>query len=251
MVSTSSTTRYAKAAGRVAVQAARRLGQRDAELVLDVEHRVVPGAVGDADPQVREAAGRAHVGEAHLLRARHRHDRPPGGLAEQRDERVQLVGQPDPGADAVAQARLDQRLGEAAVGEVVRGVDQAVARGVDQDVGELLLGGQVDPRRQAAEVAVHDVGPLRAGELLAGRAEQVDLLALRDEAGRRTPGDVVDHAEHRHHRGRQDRRLAGLVVEADVAAGDQDAERLGSRRRAHGWPRRTATSPPGPRASRS
>ena len=45
-----------------------------------------------------------------------------------------------------------------------------------------------------------------------------------DEAGRRTARDVVDHAEHRDHRRRQDRGLAGLVVEADVAAGDRDAE---------------------------
>ena len=37
------------------------------------------------------------------------------------------VRDPDPGPDAAAQARLDQRLGHAAVADVVRGVDQAVA----------------------------------------------------------------------------------------------------------------------------
>ena len=37
-------------------------------------------------------------------------------------------------------------------------------------------------------------------------------------------GDVVDDPEDRDHRRRQDRGLAGLVVEADVAAGHRDAE---------------------------
>ena len=87
-----------------------------------------------------------------------------------------------------------------------------------------LLGGEVDRGRQATEVAVHDVRPLAAGQLLAGLAEQQHGLALGHEAGARARGDVVDHAEGRHHRRRQDRGLAGLVVEADVAAGHRDAE---------------------------
>ena len=64
-------------------------------------------------------------------------------------------------------ARLGQRDREAAVGQVVRGVDEAVAAGVDEDLAEQLLGAEVDARRQAAEVAVHDVRPLAAGELVA------------------------------------------------------------------------------------
>jgi len=71
---------------------------------------------------------------------------------------------------------------------------------------------------------VHHARPLGAGELLTGRAEQEDLLAACLEAGRRALRDVVDHAEHGDDRRRQDRGLAGLVVEAHVAAGDRDAE---------------------------
>ena len=41
-----------------------------------------------------------------------------------------------------------------------------------QQLGEHLLGREVDLRRQPAEVAVDDVRPLRAGQLLAGLAEQ-------------------------------------------------------------------------------
>ena len=72
----------------------------------------------------------------------------------------------------MAQARLHQRLREAAVGEVV-GRGEHAGRG-DQQLAERPLGSEVDPRRQSAEVAVHDVGPLRAGQLLAGLAEQQD-----------------------------------------------------------------------------
>jgi hypothetical protein len=45
------------------------------------------------------------------------------------------------------------------------------------------------------------------------------------ERDRRTAGDVVDQAEHAHDRGGVDRLLRGLVVEADVAAGDRRAQR--------------------------
>ena len=69
-----------------------------------------------------------------------------------------------------------------------------------------------------------DVRPLRPGELLAGLAEVQHQLAGPGEARGRALGDVVDDAEHRDHRGGQDRGLAGLVVEADVAAGHRDAE---------------------------
>ena len=85
-------------------------------------------------------------------------------LGEQRDEQVHAVAlaqlvQPDPGTDAVAQAALDQGDGQAAVGQVVRGVDHAVAGGLDQDLAEHALGVQVHRWRQAAEVPVHDVRP--------------------------------------------------------------------------------------------
>ena len=107
---------------------------------------------------------------------------------------------------------------------VVRGAEHAVARAGHEDLAEQSLALQVDDGRQPAEVAVHVVRPLAAGELVAGVAQQVDQLAVELPADRRAPLDVVDHAEHADHRRRQDRRVAGLVVEGDVAAGDRDAE---------------------------
>ena len=44
------------------------------------------------------------------------------------------------------------------------------------------------------------------------------------KTGRDAPFHVVDHTEHADDRGRQDRRGPGLVVEADVAAGDRNAK---------------------------
>ena len=69
-----------------------------------------------------------------------------------------------------------------------------------------------------------DVGPRRPGQLLPRLAEQQHPVPGLAETGRRAAGDVLDDPEHGHHRGRQDRGLAGLVVEAHVAAGDRDAE---------------------------
>ena len=37
---------------------------------------------------------------------------------------------------------------------------------------------EVDRRRQPTEMIVHDVGPDRAGQLVAGLAQQQDLVAL-------------------------------------------------------------------------
>ena len=88
-----------------------------------------------------------------------------------------------------------------------------------------LLGGQVHQRRGAAEVAVHEGGPHSepdTSSVVVPRRNTSSAGGL--EARRRAIGDVLNDAEHRDHRGRQDRGLAGLVVEADVAAGDRDAE---------------------------
>ena len=148
----------------------------------------------------------AMVGERLEPLLGHGDDRARGRLGEQPHEGVAL--EPDGHADVAAQARLDQGLGEPAVGQVVGRGQQARAAGVDQQPGEVALVGEVDPRRRAAEVAVHDVRPLRARQLLAGLAEVQHQLAAGDEAGGRALGDVVDDAEHGHDRRRQDRRLA-------------------------------------------
>ncbi len=69
----------------------------------------------DAEPSEGYAGRTAQVVESGLRAGRYGHDRPRGGLAEQRHEPVESVGQRDGGADVVAQAGLDQRLREAAV----------------------------------------------------------------------------------------------------------------------------------------
>ncbi|OIQ79797.1 hypothetical protein GALL_384550 [mine drainage metagenome] len=192
--------------------------------------------VRDADPQRRVAARGAQVHEPDLLAPRHRDEHTPGRLGEQCLERRHAVARADgverhTRTDAEPQARLDERLGEAALGEVVGRVDQVVSRGVDQDLREGALGREVDPRREPAEVGVHDVRPRRAVQLSACGAEQVDRQSRDGPARRCRAGDVVDHAEDPDDRRRMDRgvdlpRLAGAVVQRDVPAGDRDAEGL-------------------------
>ena len=101
-------------------------------------------------------------------------DRASGGLGEQADERVRCVGEHHRRTDAADQAGFAERLGQATVGEVVsagRDADQ-----VGEQPGQVALGDQVDLRRATTEVAVHDVRPLAARQLLAGAAEQHDPL---------------------------------------------------------------------------
>ncbi len=211
-----------RAAGRVACQAAlaSATGRSRTPSTESVSPPVLPRGVtrhavhlGERDERVGLLVGDRHQGAG-------------GRLGEQRHEGVTVRhrGQRDRGTDVAGERRLEQRLRESAVREVVGGGHDAVARGVLQQGGQCLLGGEVEHRRQPAEVAVHDVGPLRAGELLAGLAEQEDPLTRGGEPGRRTTRDVLDDTEHGDDRGRQDRCLAGLVVEADVAARDRDAE---------------------------
>ena len=106
----------------------------------------------------------------------------------------------------------------------MRAGEQPVGRRGGEQPGEALLGGQVDRGRPPTQVPVRDVRPLAAAELLAGLPQQDDHVAVAVEPRPHPPRDVLDHAEHAHHRRRQDRAVAGLVVEADVAAGDGDAQ---------------------------
>ena len=103
---------------------------------------------------------------------------------------------------------------------------QPVARRGGEHLGEQLLALEIDARRQPAEMVGGDLRPDRAVELVAGVAEQDQRLPrFGAQPGRDAPVDVVDHAEHADDRRREDRRGAGLVVEADVAAGDRNAKR--------------------------
>ena len=145
-----------------------------------------------ADAQHRVAAALAQARELDVLLARHGDEHPAGRLAEQGGRGVdavalQQVVEPDPGADAEAQHALGERRGEAAVGEVVRGVEQSLVRGGGEQPGERLLALEVDGRRASAEVVVHDAGPGRAVELERGRAEQVEVVARVLPAGRDAP----------------------------------------------------------------
>ena len=72
---------------------------------------------------------------------------------------------------------LDDRLDQPALGQVVGGRDQAVARRGGEYVGQQPLPLEVDLRRQAAEVVGGDLGPDRAVELVTGVAEQDQGLA--------------------------------------------------------------------------
>ena len=121
------------------------------------------------------------------------------------------------------QAHLHQRLHQPALGQVVRGGDHPVPGSGDQDVAEPPLGLQIDRRRQPTEMAVHDLGPGGAVELVTGLTQQQQGLAgvLADARDGAAP-DVIDDAEHPDHRGGQDVHPGGLVVEADIAAGDRD-----------------------------
>ena len=74
------------------------------------------------------------------------------------------------------------------------------------------------------QMRVDDVGPGRPVELVAGDAQQVDVVALVLPAGGNALGDVVDHAEHSDHRGRVNGHIRGLVVKRHIAAGDRDLE---------------------------
>jgi hypothetical protein len=92
---------------------------------------------------------------------------PHGRLAEQRLERVEIEGQPDPCARAVPQHALHERLREPAVGHIVGPIEQPFGGRADEDVGQLPLGLEVARRREPAELAVPDSPPI-------GRCEASD-----------------------------------------------------------------------------
>jgi hypothetical protein len=106
---------------------------------------------------------------------------------------------------------------------VSRGDQPVVGRRRHQGT-QRLLRGEVDPGRQPAEVSVHVVRPLGAGELVTCLAQQQHDLVRCREADRHPAAHIGENTEHPDHRRRVDRHVAGLVVEADVAAGDRYAE---------------------------
>ena len=183
------------------------LGDRHLELALDRDH-VAPGApqgreghavaLGQCDETlgVVVALGHRHDGACQRTRRRGRRTRRPPATSATETE-TPTPWRKEASASACARPPSDRSWAL---------VTTAVARRLGQQRAQRLLGREVDLRRAAAEVAVHDVRPLRAGELVAGLAEQEDPLAGGTEAAGRPAADVVEHAEHADHRRRQDRR---------------------------------------------
>ena len=61
---------------------------------------------------------------------------------------------------------------------------------------QALLGVEVEPRRPARDAAVHDLQVLAAAEVVAGRAEQVDRVALGAERAAQHLRRVLEQADH-------------------------------------------------------
>ena len=161
----------------------------------------------------RVAAGLAELGDRYAVPlgqrgqpvdvgGGHGDQHPAGGLGEQRDERVAVDGHRR--ADVAAQHRLDQRLGQAAVGEVVGAGRPArpprgAARPAPSRRRRSTTGGS--PPRCSWTTCAHSE-PDSSSRVSPSSS---DRSPGGDEPGRRTAGDVVDHAEHGDHRRGQDR----------------------------------------------
>ena len=192
-------------------------------MILDL-HRIAT-LIDDADPRPRHLPGVEHADEAGLLGARHGHQDPAGGLGEQPHERIGILGKQYAATGFAGECGFDDGLDQTTLADVVGCRDEPVTRTGHQDLPDQPFPLEVHLRRHPAEMIVGDLCPDRAVEFVAGLAEQDERLArLGADSGRDAPADVVDDPEYPHHRRRQDGRRTGLVVEADVAAGDRDAQ---------------------------
>ena len=133
---------------------------------------------------------------------------------------------------------LKHRLAEAALRQIVRGGESGRRTGrfrrcvgrAAEEVRELRLISQVDLRWEARKPSAGDVLPDGAAEFVAGLAEEhqhIGVLVI-DHAVAHGMRDIVDDTEHADHRRGQNRGLARLVVERDVAAGDGDIQLAGA-----------------------
>src|SRR5262249_8036941 len=125
---------------------------------------------------------------------------------------------------APSQAALGEGQTQATLREVVRSRQQAGRGGGREHGREPLLGIQVDGGRYAAQMSSRDLRPQRAAELGASPTEQHDLpTGPAEPAGKAVP-HVAEDAKDPDDRRRLNRLSAGLVVEADIAAGHRDAK---------------------------
>ena len=146
------------------------------------------------------------------------------GLGEQRGERVLMHGfQVEVCAQAGGEQQLEDRLGQATLGQVVGCGNTFNAAEEFRQAG---LISKVNLRRQACQALAGDVLPDRAAELLKGLAQKNQHVLFRTgwQGVRDGVFHVLDHAEHANYWGGQNRGVARLVVEGHVAAGDRYGE---------------------------
>ena len=142
-------------------------------------------------------------------------------LAEQKRVRPELRLQRHAAADLFREAHLRQRHGQAAVGTVVRGLEQSGAHRLAHGLLHRAFAREIEGRRHAQELSVHGVQVLAAAEVtLSEPADEADTIACRGESAARVLCAVVHQAHHPDHRRREDRLPLGLVVERHVAGDD-------------------------------
>src|SRR6267154_453400 len=147
-----------------------------------------------------------------------------------------------------SKAGFGEGYGEAAVGNIVRGLDSAFRGESDEAILETLLGGELDDRKFAGDDAGDSFGVFGRGEFAGeyrrlvaklgcsmlhpynGRrsVEEEDEVALITESNLEDARDVVENAENADDRRRVDRLAERLVVKANVATGDRRAESVAS-----------------------
>ena len=207
--------RTGRAGSRVQAARSSASGRSSSPSTTRASPPVVPSSVTGTPARCGGGSHGAGVGR--------RDDGAGGGLAEQRGERVAV--QLQAGADAVAQRRLGEGLRQAAVGEVVGGADQALAaearraaRPARARPARSTAGG-CPPRWPCTTLAQAE--PPNSGRVspssstVSPSARQPPGIRRRTSSCTpRTPMTGVGLIGD----------VAGLVVEADVAAGDRQAE---------------------------
>ena len=185
------------------------------------------------------------------VRARRR--RPPGRRTRRTARRAgQVAGERDGEPGRAGDRGLGERDREAAVAAVVRAERSRSALAASTSSRwSAALAFEVERRGAPRD---DSRGPPRRTPTRRARRRSRPAgrrPAVAVERGADREPVVLDQPEHPDHRRRPDRRVARLVVEAHVPAGDRRPEGRGTRRPSLGPTRRTATSPRAARGCRS
>ena len=202
--------------------------------VVPPKSRRMSAATGPADDTGRHP-GRSGPFEhgGHRSVGRRDHDAR-GALAEERRGRAECrrkaggVGSVDGRLDADApgvERALRERDCQAPVGAVVRRLDEPGPHQTDHQVLNGPLARQVERRRGTGHRAVQTGQVLRAAELSVIVAQNDHRCTGRPEGTRDRLRRILEQPDHAQDRRRVDGPALGLVVQADVAAGDRHAER--------------------------